>query len=126
MVTAPVIDMSSTLHMEGMFGNCTRLTTIPAYNVSASCIADGEGAYWGNTFAGCSALTTVGGFNGLSCDMAFLDCRNLTDQSIKNIFNGLGTVSGKTLWFKKNTTTATNVNANKTIATDKGWTVSVN
>ena len=126
MVTAPVIDMSSTLHMEGMFGNCTRLTTIPAYNVSASCNADGEGAYWGNTFAGCSALTTVGGFNGLSCDMAFLDCRNLTDQSIKNIFNGLGIVSGKKLWFKKNTTTATNVNANKTIATDKGWTVSVN
>ena len=75
-------------------------------------------------FWDCGSLTDLGGFKGLKCNLDLSPCPALTHDSLMNVINKAADVtsSPKTL-----TLGATNLaklsDAEKAIATGKGWTL---
>lgn len=77
----------------------------------------------GSCFTHCSALTTITGIPHFATTISFTDCTKLTHDSLMNVINGLQTVTTT----QKLTLGAENLakltDAEKKIATDKGWTL---
>lgn len=139
----PELDCSAAIEAGFMFSSCKALTSITLKNTGnitdfGGCFYDCTAlktlskldvAGYANTtslpsdmFQSCTALTDFGGFENLTCNVNISNLTNLSKQSLLNIINLAGTVSGRTL-----TLGATNLakltDAEKKIATDKGWTL---
>lgn len=142
LISIPQLDTSKTHIMENMFYNCSSLTTIPLLNTS-------KVTNMGHMFYGCSSLTsipllntsnvtdmssmfswcinltTLGGFTGLKTNLELYSSSNLTHDSLMNVINKAADVTSSP---KKLTIGSTNLgklsDAEKKIATDKGWILS--
>jgi hypothetical protein len=75
-----------------------------------------------NCFYGCSALTDITGNPNFKESVGFSYSKNLTHDSLMVVINGLQTVTGKTLTLGT-TNLAKLTDAEKKVATDKGWTL---
>lgn len=141
--TTMVVDVMNLTNIVGCFYNCNHLTslTLPAgfgqtavnmnscffgcSRLTSLMLPDGFGHAANNTggvFRGCDALTDITGNPNFKASLDLSQCPNLTHDSLMVVINGLQTVTGKTL-----TLGATNLakltDAEKKVATDKGWTL---
>ena len=75
-----------------------------------------------NCFSGCTALTDISGSPNFKVSLSLSDCKNLTHDSVIVVINGLQTVTGQTLTLGS-TNLAKLSDAEKKMASDKGWTL---
>ena len=76
-----------------------------------------------NCFDGCFALETVTGNPNFKVSLSLSSCTKLTHDSLMVIINGLQTVTSKQTLTLGSTNLAKLTDAEKKIATDKGWTL---
>ena len=125
LTTIPSLDTSSVIDMEEAFGGCSSLTSAPDLNLSKS------NTTMGYFFPSCTKLTTLtdntyapaGQRWQFKYNADFGDCP-LNKTSILKVFNGLQTVTGKTITISS-TTNGYLSDSDKSIATSKGWTIKV-
>lgn len=116
LTSIPQLDTSNAVYMSGMFWGCSNLTTIPQLDTSnVTSMSD--------MFIGCSELTNLGGFRGLKTELNLSECPKLTHESLMNVLNNLETVSDVNLILGE-TNLAKLTDEEKSIATNKGWTLS--
>lgn len=114
--TIPQFDTGLATDFSYMFAFCENLKTVPYLNFS-------NATNLNNTFIGCTSLTNLGGFEGLKCDIDLSASNLITRDSVLNVFNGLATVAiGQKITLSQ---TVYNIltDDDKTIATNKGWTI---
>ena len=118
----PQMDTSAVTNMSGMFSSCYSLTAIPQMDTSAV-------TNMRSIFSGCFSLTsitldnTVTGWAGY--DISLINC-SLSHASIVAFFNSLPTItSAKAITLKGNPGVSELTNAEKAIATGKGWTLTL-
>ena len=102
----------------GCFYNCTALESLhlPAgFGQNAETI--------GTCFSNCKALTTITGNPNFKVSLNLASCTNLTHDSIMVVINGLQTVTTTQKLTLGSTNLAKLTEADKKIATDKGWTL---
>ena len=117
LTTIPQIDTSSVTNMNGMFRSCTSLTTIPQINTSSVESMAGM-------FQICSSLTDLGGFIGLKCNLDLSPCRAITHDSIMNVINKAADVTESPATLQLGRTNLAKItDEEKSIATNKGWTL---
>jgi hypothetical protein len=124
LTTIPDLNTSKIYYFNGMFSGCTNIVDVPDLDLSS--MAD-----TGDMFYNCTSLTTFRDnplLNGVtpwqfSDDIYFNSCP-LDRTSILKVFNGLKTVSGKTIGISS-TTNSYLSEEDKAIATAKGWTITV-
>ena len=117
LTSVPEMDTSSVGDMRQMFSNCPSLISIPEMNTSS--VGD-----MGGMFYRCTSLTDLGGFTGLKVNLDLSPCPKLTHESLLNVINKAAdvTASPKTLTLGS-THLAKLSDAEKGIATNKGWTL---
>ena len=104
--------------LNGCFYNCTALTSLT--------LPDGFGqnaTNLGVCFYDCSQLTDITGNPNFKVNVDFSYSKNLTHDSIMVVINGLQTVTSKHTLKLGSTNLAKLTEADKKIATDKGWTL---
>ena len=114
-------DTSNVENMRSMFYKCKSIKSLVLSNFDISKV---KGKFeMGNMFAECYSLISVkGSITGINYDLDLSDCP-LDNESAMVFINGLSTVStNETITFSK-ITYDTLTEAQKKIATDKGWTV---
>ena len=140
----PLLDVSKGTNFVGAWSNCVALTEFPSLNLSAG-TSFTEAWYWcsalttmpvldlskgisfNNAWYKCESLTTLGGFGAIKESISLSDSPNLTADSIMNVItqaadlNELG-ITGKTMKFGS-TNLAKLTDAQKAVATSKGWTL---
>ena len=113
----PIMDTSNVTEMYGMFINCSSLSSVPEMNVSRATNMNGM-------FTGCWSLTDLGGFIRLKVDLDLSHCSKLTHESLLNVINKAADVTSSPATL---TLGANNLgkltDAEKGIATSKGWTL---
>ena len=126
LTTIPALDTSSVSMMGNMFSGCYSLTAIPQLNTSA---ATGTFMVMDNIFKGCYALAevtldnTVTGWSGY--EISLRDC-SLSHAAIVSFFNSLPTItSAKAITLTGNPGVSELTDAEKAIATGKGWTLTL-
>ena len=77
----------------------------------------------GNCFTNCTALTTITGNPNFKVSLSMSTCSKLTHDSIMVVINGLQTVTTTQKLTLGSTNLAKLTEADKKIATDKGWTL---
>ena len=117
LTSVPLFDTSKVTNMNSMFSRCRRLTSVPLFDTSnVSNIT--------SMLAWCESLTTLGGFAGLKVDLVLSGSPLLTHDSLLNVINEAADVTSSP---KKLTLGTTNLakltDAEKAIATNKGWTL---
>ena len=117
LTSVPLFDTSKVTNMNSMFSRCRRLTSVPLFDTSnVSNIS--------SMLAGCDGLTTLDGFAGLKVDLVLSGSPLLTHDSLLNVINEAADVTSSP---KKLTLGTTNLakltDAEKAIATNKGWTL---
>lgn len=120
LTTAPRIKTTHVTNFKDMFAFCTVLNTAPEYDASSATNAD-------DMFNGTN-LTNFGGLKNLKIDFTGIrNCGNLSYQSIINVLNGLYDFRGngdstttRTLQLNYNSMAQLS-DADKAIATNKGW-----
>lgn len=122
LTTIPQIDTSSVEYMGSMFQNCSSLTSIPL--IDASSLMEVP-----SMFRACSSLTDLGGFAGLHAGIDLSVCP-LTHDSIMNVINNAADVNnvpgfdGGSIRLKLGSTNLAKItDEEKSIATNKGWTL---
>ena len=115
--TVKLFDTSKATDMNNMFFGCRQLTSVPLFDTSnVSNIS--------SMLAGCDGLTTLDGFAGLKVDLDLSGSPLLTHDSLLNVINEAADVTSSP---KKLTLGTTNLakltDAEKAIATNKGWTL---
>ena len=149
LTSIPLLDTSKVTNMNSMFNTCTSLTTIPQLDTSkvtnveslfSSCskleslpLLDFSSVTTISSFFGYSNITTLtdlGGFTGLKINWtgsgSLKMLPNLTTQSLLNVLNYLDDVNdlgGRKLELGT-TNLAKLTDEEKSIATNKGWTLS--
>ena len=123
-------DTSKVTNMFFMFFGCSSLTKLDLSKWDVSNVTN-----IGNIFDYCSSLTTLidghesdsylEALNKLKVDIDLHDCVKLNYESVYAVFNGLATVTGKTITLPKVMKGKLD-EAKVKIATDKGWTVRYN
>lgn len=106
-----------------MFAECGNLITVPQLNCINLKIR-GTMEPTGNMFYGCSSLTNLGGFVGLTYDLDLSASDLITKESMQNVFNTIGIVEGKTIDISQavyDRLTTEDIQ----IATNKGWIINV-
>ena len=117
LTTIPQINTSSVTDMSSMFRSCTSLTTIPQINTSSV-------ERMAGMFQICSSITDLGGFMGLKCNLDLSPCRAITHDSIMNVINKAADVSSNPQTLKLGSTNLAKItDEEKSIATNKGWTL---
>ena len=118
----PQLDTSAVTNMNGMFNGCFSLTAIPQLDTSAV-------TNMSNMFRYCYALTsialdnTVTGWAGYAVSLQ--DC-SLSHAAIVTFFNSLPTItSAKAITLTGNPGLSELTDAEKAIATGKGWTLTL-
>jgi len=112
--SVPLFDTSGVSYMSNMFYNCRSLQSVPAFDTS------GVGSM-SNMFYYCYSLGAAP-LQGTVIDHSFASCKLGRDELVA-IFQGLGTVTGKTITITGNWGVPYLSAADKAIATDKGWTI---
>ena len=126
LTTVPLFDTSSATNMNYMFQYCTKLTSVPLFNTS-------NVTNMSSMFYGCSKLTSVDGFTDLGkafTSAQTFDLSNcpLTSESVTNIANTVydmnqnTSIQSSTIQFKSTVYSAL-TDEQKTLFTNKGWTV---
>ena len=77
----------------------------------------------GNCFYNCTALTTITGNPNFKASLNMSTCSKLTHDSLMVVINGLQTVTTSQTLTLGSTNLAKLTEADKKIATDKGWTL---
>lgn len=113
----PEMETSNVNDFSSMFCYCQKLTTLLEMNTSNATNTQGM-------FLGCISLTNLGGFVGLKVSLDLSHCSKLTHDSLLNVINKVSdvTASPKTLTLGANNI-AKLTDAEKAIATSKGWTL---
>ena len=118
----PHMDTSAVTNMRNMFYGCNSLTAIPQMNTSA--VTD-----MSNMFSGCYSLasilfnSSVTGWAG--CAVSLQDC-SLGHAAIVAFFNSLPTItSAKAITLTGNPSVSELTDAEKAIATGRGWTLTL-
>lgn len=109
----PQLDTSSGLAFGTMFNGCSSLRYVPALDVSA-------GTAFVNMFNNCPSLASAA-LTGTAQDMTYTNCMLSADE-LDAIYTNLGTGTGRTITVTGNWGTAGHT---PSIATAKGWTVTV-
>ena len=123
----PDLDTKNGTTFNHMFNECTSLTEIPDLDTKNGT----EVTSFGYMFQGCTSLTHFrdnpnapeGSRWQCNASINFGDCP-LDRESILKVFNGLQTVSSKTITISKTTNGYLSAD-DKAIATAKGWTINV-
>ena len=76
-----------------------------------------------NCFSNCTALKTITGNPNFKVSLSMSACNNLTHDSIMVVINGLQTVTEAQTFTLGSANLAKLTEADKKIATDKGWTL---
>lgn len=141
----PALDLSKGTYFEKTWAECNKLTSFPALNLSngtnfqytwyycSALTTIGQldlssGTNFNGTWVFCQKLTTLSGFGAIKESIWLNESPNLTVDSIMNIINqaanlnSLG-ITGKTMTFGS-TNLAKLTDAQKAVATSKGWTLS--
>lgn len=111
------IDLTAVGSNSQAFAWATRLVTINEVKFAA------DVPVASNCFEGCSRLQNITVTGELGCNMKFGDCTQLTHDSLMSIITHLATVSTATTLTLGAANLAKLTNAEKAIATDKGWTL---
>ena len=137
LTTIPAMDTSNVTNMERMFGSCSKLTSVPEMNTS-------NVKSMSSMFSGCYELTSVPAFdtsNVTSMSYMFSSCGKLesihmhgmkvsfdisvstrfTREALVEILNNLATVTTSPTLTMGSTNLAKLTDADKAIATGKGW-----
>ena len=118
----PQMDTSAVTNMSNMFSYCYSLTTVPQLDTSAV-------TNMKSIFKYCYSLTAIA-FNGsvtgwAGVDVSLQDC-SLSRAAIVSFFNSLPTItSAKAITLTGNPGVSELTNAEKAIATGKGWTLTL-
>ena len=116
LLTIPPLNFEMAEDISGCFNGCESLATLPYMNLESVTNAS-------NAFDNCNRLTTLGGFGAIKTSFN-LSFSPLTVESLMNVINQAGTVSGGGgimhlgTWNLEKLT-----NAQKAVATNKGWTL---
>jgi hypothetical protein len=110
----PLINTSKGTDFSNMFQYCYSLTSIPELNTNKS-------TNNGTIFGDCKSLR-IATLSGTSANIGYLNCL-LSATELVNIFNKLATVSGKTITITGCWGAHLLTLEQRTIATDKGWTL---
>jgi hypothetical protein len=110
----PALNVGNGTNFASFLFNCVSLQSLPALNVS-------NGTNFAGFLQGCSSLGSVV-LAGLreTCD---LSNKQFSRNAIIAIFNGLATVSAKTINISSNYGAADLTQADRDIAINKGWTI---
>ena len=109
----PALNMSSGTNFKMTWNGCSALTTIPQLDLS-------KGTDFTYAWLYCENLTNIGGFGAIKQSIDLSASAKLTVYSMMNIINQAGTVTGKTMKFGS-TNLAKLTDAQKAVATSKGW-----
>ena len=114
----PALNLSRGMSFDNAWNGCSALTTMAQLDLSK---AEHEGFL--NTWKGCSSLTNLGGFGAIKQSFSLSNSPKLTVESMMNVINQAATIDAGTMNFG-----STNLNkltdAQKAVATSKGWTLS--
>jgi surface protein len=111
----PFFNTQNVTNMSGMVRFCSNITSVPNFNV-------GKVNNFSLTFQGCTSLSDAD-LNGTKVSISYASC-NLSRQALVDIFNGLATVSGKTITITGNPGVVDLTQSDRDIALNKGWTIS--
>ena len=114
--SVPLFNTAAVTSMSSMFNNCNSLQSVPALNVSAVSSA----ANFASMFATCSSISRIQA-EEFNFSFSVASCK-LSAAALNEIYTNLPTVVGQTITVTGNYGTATH---DPTIATAKGWTVTV-
>lgn len=115
--TIPEMVTSNVNTMERMFNGCSSLTSIP--EMMASNVTNATDMLWG-----CANLTDLGGFVGLKCTLNLSYCPKLTHDSLMAVINKAADVTASPATLMLGSTHLAKLSdAEKGIATSKGWTL---
>lgn len=117
LTTIPQMDTSKVTQMSQMFEGCSLLTTVPEMDTSK--VSDMWGMFWD-----CPSLTDLGGFIGLKCDLDLSPCTALTHDSLMNVINKASDVTEAPATLTLGVDNLAKLSdAEKAVATAKGWTL---
>ena len=115
--TIPPMDTSQVTTMRSMFLFCDSLTSVSEMNTSI--VTDMV-----DMFLGCESLTDLGGFVGLNVNLKLSYCSKLTHESLLNVINKAADVTASPATIILGSTNLAKLtDAEKAIATSKGWTL---
>lgn len=122
LITIPQLDTSNVTNMNNMFASCYALSVIPPMDTTN--VTDME-----NMFLRCRSLHSILFDSAVSdwegCDLSFIDC-SMMHTDIIAFFNSLPTItSSKTITLTGNPGANDLTDAEKAIATEKGWTLTI-
>lgn len=115
LITIPLLDTSKVTTMAQMFSWCRELTSIPSLDVSKV-----TNMY--NTFNACSKLTEIH-MTGMKVKFDISASTLFTREALVEILNNLATVTSTQTLTMGATNLAKLTDADKAIATNKGWTL---
>ena len=105
-------------YAQSCFGECTSLTSLTLPTGFGQKVIN-----LSNCFAKCTALKTITGNPNFKVSFSLSDSTQLTHDSLMVIINGLQTVTSTQTLTLGSTNLAKLTEADKQIATDKGWTL---
>ena len=111
-------DTSNVINMAYMFYACESLTSLDLSNWDVSKVTN-----FSYTFNNCTALMNLQAPKNISANISFSDCTKLTHDSLMSIINNLATVTSTKTLTLGSTNLAKLTDDEKTIATNKGWTL---
>lgn len=115
LTTIPLLDTSKVTSMQYMFQSCYKLTTIPQLDTSN--VTD---MY--NMFSNCSKLQEIH-MTGMKVNFDITSSTKFTESALVEILNNLATVTSTKKLTMGSTNLAKLTDAEKAIATNKGWTL---
>ena len=101
--------------MGSMFQNCTYLTTVPQFDVS-------NVTSMSSTFNGCTSLKSIL-MTGMKVNFDISASTQFEESDLVTILNNLATVTSTKTLTMGSTNLAKLTDAEKAIATNKGWTL---
>lgn len=119
LVDVPAIDTSSASHVAHMFDGCSSLVELPTLDFSSVDINGLNNAV--DIFKGCTSLERVV-LEGMGRGFSVAGT-NMGAAALNDLFSGLATVTDTPTTSINITGTPGAATANKSIATNKGWTV---
>lgn len=115
LTTIPQLDTSRVGDMSYMFRNCSNLTSIPQLDTS-------NVTSMNYMFSGCNNLEEIH-MTGMRADFSISSSTKFTESALVEILNNLATVTSTKTLTMGSTNLAKLTDAEKAIATNKGWTL---